>query len=143
MDPVLKAALSSWDWRLDVILILLTAGMLFLRGWIRLRRRSQRTDWYGLGAAWRPFSYGLGLILVGLALMSPLDTLASVLFSIHMVQHLLLIMLAPPLLLAANPMPFILWGLPDLARRPVGRGLSRLLNPNASFRRQLRAAIYA
>ena len=141
MDPVLKAALSSWDWRLDVIITLLTAGVLFSRGWWRLRQRTRnRPNRHALGARWRPVSYWLGLVFVGLALMSPLDTLASTLFSIHMVQHLFLIMFAPPLLLATNPMPFVLWGLPDSVRLTVGRGIARLLNKKAPFRHYLRSA---
>ena len=58
----------------------------------------------------------------------------------HMIQHLLLIMIAPPLLLLANPMPFILWGLPGKWRLKIGRGLSRLLNGKSVFRQYLRKA---
>lgn len=143
MDPILKAALSSWDWRPDVIMTLALAGALFVTGWLRLRQRalSQRLNnrWHA-AAGWRPISYVAGLVFIGLALMSPLDVLSSQLFSIHMIQHLLLIMIAPPLLLLANPMPFMLWGLPDKWRLKIGRGLARLLNGRSVFRRYLRKA---
>jgi putative membrane protein len=79
-----------------------------------------------------------GLFFIGLALMSPLDVLSSQLFSMHMIQHLLLIMIAPPLLLVANPMPFMLWGLPGRWRLKIGRALSRLLNGQSAFRYHLR-----
>jgi cytochrome c oxidase assembly factor CtaG len=144
MDPILKAALSSWDWRPDVIIVLALAGTLFITGWRRLRRRTMASPRTGSGwqasAGWRPISYVAGLIFVGLALMSPLDVLASQLFSMHMIQHLLLIMIAPPLMLIANPMPFMLWGLPDKWRLKIGRGLARLLNGKSIFRQYLRKA---
>ena len=144
MDPILKAALSSWDWRPDVIIVLALAGTLFITGWRRLRRRTRPQRRAGGGwhasAVWRPVSYVAGLIFVGLALMSPLDVLSSQLFSMHMIQHLLLIMVAPPLLLLANPMPFMLWGLPGKWRLKIGRGLSRLLNGKSIFRHYLRKA---
>jgi cytochrome c oxidase assembly factor CtaG len=53
-----------------------------------------------------------------------------------MVQHLLLVMIAPPLLLLANPLPFFMWGLPDGVRRRV----AGLLRRESAFRRGLRSA---
>lgn len=144
MDPILKAALSSWDWRPDVILTLALAGTLFVTGWWRLRQRTLGAQRPGGGwqaaTVWRPIFYVAGLIFIGLALMSPLDVLGSQLFAIHMIQHLLLIMIAPPLLLLANPMPFMLWGLPGTWRLKMGWGLSRLLNGKSIFRQYLRKA---
>jgi putative membrane protein len=52
-----------------------------------------------------------------------------------MVQHLLLVMIAPPLLWIANPMPFSVWGLPTGLRLEVGR----LLRQDAAFRRTVRS----
>jgi putative membrane protein len=49
-------------------------------------------------------------------------------------------MIAPPLLLVANPMAFILWGLPTAWRRKAGKGLSRLLHREGAFRRGLHSA---
>jgi putative membrane protein len=43
-----------------------------------------------------------------LPLLSPIDTLASFLFIFHMTQHELLMMVAAPLLLLANPLPVLL-----------------------------------
>lgn len=143
MDPILKAALSSWDWRPDVIIVLALAGTLFITGWWRLRQRTlaaRRSGSWRAAAMWRPVSYVAGLIFVGLALMSPLDVLSSQLFSMHMIQHLLLIMIAPPLMLIANPLPFMLWGLPGKWRLSIGRGLARLLSGKSVFRQYLRKA---
>ena len=149
MDPVLKAVLLSWDWRADVIVLLALAGTLYLWGWARLRRRTSPTSQpqlprtrrrQRLVVRWRPISYLFGLFFVALALLSPIDVLGGQLFFMHMVQHLLLIMIAPPLLLVANPLPFLLWGLPDNWRRTAGRAVGQLLHRQSASRRRLRAA---
>lgn len=139
MDPVLRAALLSWDWRWEVLIPLALLGILFVRGWWRLRRRTRRTQIPSgripadrLGATWRPISYIAGLLVIALALVSPFDVLVQQLFFVHMIQHLLLIMIAPPLLLLPNPMPFLLWGLPDVLRRPIGRALGPTLNKKST-----------
>ncbi len=136
MNPILLALLQSWDWRLDVILILLLAGILYTRGWTRLRknRRGSRKETPGLAAGWRLGSYLGGLLVLGLALLSPIDVLGGQLFYMHMIQHLLLVMLAPPLLLIANPLPFVLWGMPDALRLRTGQ----LLRRDAGFRQSIR-----
>lgn len=149
MDPVLKAVLLSWDWKIEVIVVLALAGTLYSRGWWQLRQRSRgqarryyrtaRSRWR-LAVTWRLVAYWVGLLAVALALLSPIDALGQQLFFMHMVQHLLLIMIAPPLLLIANPLPFILWGLPAAWRRKVGGLFSLALHRESGFRRGLRAA---
>jgi cytochrome c oxidase assembly factor CtaG len=137
MDPLLRATLTSWDWRIEVILVLLLAATLYAVGWWRLRRRSpgrtNRNRWQA-NAFWRPLAYLGGLSILAIALMSPIDVLASQLFTMHMVQHVLLVMVIPPLLLLANPLPFSLWGLPDGLRQRAGGLLAR----EAAFRRILK-----
>lgn len=71
---------------------------------------------------------------MAIALLSPIDVLGGQLLTMHMVQHLLLVMIIPPLLLLANPLPFLLWGSPPKVRL----GVSRLLSPKAKFRYYLR-----
>lgn len=147
MDPILRAVLLSWNWRLDVIIILLVLGGLYTAGWWKLRnktrrakRRSGGSGRHELATRWRLFSYLAGLFFVALALLSPIDALGQQLFFMHMVQHLLLIMFAPPLLLIANPLPFILWGLPSKWRLRVGHAIGRLLHREGAFRHALRMA---
>lgn len=50
----------------------------------------------------RSMLFALGLAALGLALLSPLDTLSDDLLSVHMLQHLLLVAVAPPLLAASG-----------------------------------------
>lgn len=145
MDPITKAVLQSWNWRLEVILPLLALGYLYTAGWWRLRKRTADTRrsrtasrHQPLTATWRLISYLIGLILVALALISPIDSLGQQLFFMHMIQHLLLIMIAPPLLLIANPMPVVLWGLPDKWRLTAGHAIGHVLHRDSQFRHVLR-----
>lgn len=140
MDPVARAALSSWNWRPEIIIPLLLLGTLFVTGWWRLRRRSRQRGWRALGATWRPIAYVAGLLVIGVALMSPIEVLVQQLFFMHMIQHLLLIMIAPPLLLLPNPMPYILWGLPDSFRVKTGGVLNAVINKETIAGQFLRKA---
>jgi putative membrane protein len=131
VDPTLTVLLLSWSWRVEIIATLLLAAALHLVGRWRLKRRGSR----GLISPWRTAAYLAGLAIVWVALMSPIDVLSGQLFYMHMIQHLLLVMFAAPLLLLANPMPVMLWGLPDALRLEVGRWL----RPGAAFRKAVRA----
>jgi cytochrome c oxidase assembly factor CtaG/ferredoxin len=67
---------------------------------------------------WRLLSFFAGLVSFWLAVSSPLDALSGLLLSAHMVQHILLLMLTPPLLLLGSPLLPLLRGLP----RAMARG---------------------
>ena len=120
MDPTLRALLTTWSWRPDVLFVLIALGTAFAIGWWRLRNRGFRR-----ARRWRALAYVAGLGAVGLALISPVDRLASLSFLVHMVQHELLIMVAPPLLLLADPLPVLIWGLPRKLRLAVRHLLAR------------------
>jgi putative membrane protein len=113
-------------------LVLVGLATAYAGGWRRLRRAA------GPAPLWRLTLYMLGLTTVALALLSPLDDLATVRFSAHMGQHLLLTMVAVPLLVLGNPLPLVLWGLPPSARRSVAVTLRR----RASFRAALSALTF-
>lgn len=104
-------------------LVLLATGapaFAYVLGWVRLARRAARPP-SGLRLA-----AGLGgLAVVVLALGSPLDAAAHARFSAHMLQHVLLTMVAAPVLLLADPFPALLWSLPAGARRALGPELAR------------------
>ncbi|MBI4610711.1 MAG: cytochrome c oxidase assembly protein [Candidatus Rokubacteria bacterium] len=120
MEPTLKAALAAWQWRPDVALVVAALGVAYVTGWRRLRRRTP-----AIARPGRLALYLLGLSVIVLALLSPIDTLAAWLLTMHMLQHELLTMVAPPLLLLANPLPVVLWGLPRRLRHRLGRLLTR------------------
>ncbi len=108
-DPSLTSVLTAWSADPQVILGLALAGAVYGAGLRELARR---------GKLWRVVrrrhaaSFALGLLALAVALLSPLDTYDTRLFSVHMVQHLVLIELAPPLLLLGKPIPVLLVGLP-------------------------------
>lgn len=79
---------------------------------------------------WRTALFLLGLAAILVALASPIDGLALRLFSVHMVQHMLLLAVAPPLLLLGAPIRPLLRGLPQALRRTVIRAIAR----NTAFR---------
>ncbi len=133
MDTTPGALLVAWSLRPDVLFVLIALGTAYTIGWCRLRKRGAR-----VARPWRLVVYLAGLGSVALALLSPIEALASQLFLMHMVQHELLIMVAAPLLLLADPLPIILWGLP----RNFRLGVRRLLARGAMVRQILRSATW-
>lgn len=65
--------------------------------------------------------FALGLLSLVAALMSPLDALSEQLFSAHMSQHLMLMLVAPPLLILGRPELVLLWTFRLRVRRTIGR----------------------
>jgi len=119
VDPVVNAALSSWNLSSPATLVLLAAAFVYLRGWLRGRRLVQTPrELQHLGCF-----FG-GLALVFLAVESPLDAFDNLSLSAHMTQHLLLMMFAPPLILLSRPTVPLLRGLP---RTFVKEGLGPFL----------------
>ncbi len=108
---VLLFGMIPWSFRADILLVLALAAGIYLTGWSRLRRQAD-------GAATLS---GLALYLGGIAalltaLVSPVDRLAAERLSMHMVQHILLLMIAPLGILLANPFAAVVWGLPAAIR---------------------------
>ncbi|HSF04118.1 MAG TPA: cytochrome c oxidase assembly protein, partial [Solirubrobacterales bacterium] len=92
-----------WNLRPEVLASLVLAAGLYTVGWRRLSRREPRAS------GGRRLGLALGaLFAIALALLSPLDALAHRLFVAHMVQHMLLIAVAAPALLLADPYPALL-----------------------------------
>jgi cytochrome c oxidase assembly factor CtaG/polyferredoxin len=116
MSPVARAALASWSVPPWATVFLLLAGFVYLRGWRRLSKL--RPTRFG---SWRLVCFISGLATVWIAISSPLDAFAGLLLSAHMVQHLLLMAVAPPLLLLGAPELPLLKGLPrTLVRNVLG-----------------------
>ena len=131
---LLGAALAAWRPDPVVLLPLLLLGSVYAAGQIRLARRGRRRTMPK--EAWLFVAAYFTLVIV---LVSPLHVAGEMAFAPHMVQHLLLTLVAAPLLLLARTLPVMLWGLPSRERSgaaalmgghgPVGRVLRRLAHP--------------
>ena len=82
--------LAWWDWRPGVVLALVTLASVYASGWSRLRE----AGYARLARRWRLVLYLSGVASLAVALLSPIDELAHLTLSAHMVQHLLLMMVA-------------------------------------------------
>ena len=109
----------AWGGDPVIIAELLGVGWLYARGVRTLWARAGVGRGVGRGQA---AAFAAGLLTLAVALVSPLDALADALFSAHMVQHLLLILVAAPLLILGAPAVPTLWALPLRWRRRLGHG---------------------
>src|SRR5712692_9657314 len=116
MSPHVHVASGSGWFPISLLLALLLAEFLYLRGWLRLRSASVK-----LIPAWCVISFSLGLFLVWMAVGSPLAALDEQMLTVHMIQHLLLMTFAAPLMLLGLPVTPFLQGLPhQFAQAVVG-----------------------
>jgi putative membrane protein len=70
---------------------------------------------------WHVLAFWLGMTALVTALISPVDRLGESLLSFHMIQHLLLILVAAPLLVLGSPPAVLAWSLPRRWRRPAAQ----------------------
>lgn len=97
------------------------AGTLYVRGVNRLAAKGRRWP------VFRTAMFMAGLTVVGLALVSPIATLINVSFPYHVIQHLLLMVTAPPLLALSAPMTLAL----QVTSRPAKQILLQVLHSRA------------
>ena len=99
----------------------LVVGSLILLGWAFHRGATA-----GAPSARRRGAFWASMAAIVLAVISPLDALSSSLASAHMVQHVLLMLVAAPLLAYAAPGSAVLRGTPPVVRRAAGDARRRL-----------------
>lgn len=80
----------SWQWAPVVIALLVAACVVYSVRWARVRRRSR-----GDVSGWRLASFLGGILVLFIALVSPVDPLGEQMFFWHMFQHILLLDIAP------------------------------------------------
>ena len=99
-----------------VLVPLLGLGLAYGLGISRLWARAGR----GRGIpVWRAAAFALGLLVLLAALLSPLDAAAETSFALHMLQHMLLVVVAAPLLALGQVGVVLLTALPAALRGPV------------------------
>jgi len=108
-DPTLSLILRSWSWQPAILLglVLAAAGYAYVFYGFRRQGRLERMLRQGLIKRSQPWYFAAGLAALFVALLSPIDTLSNVLFLMHMTQHILLVMVAAPLILLGIPAPFL------------------------------------
>jgi putative membrane protein len=75
-------------------LVIVFVGAVYLRGWLQCRSIP----------AWRACSFFLGMLATWIAVVSPVASLDSHMLTAHMIQHLLLMTIAPPLIWLGEPL---------------------------------------
>ena len=109
-----QALLQSWSAPIGVNVFLSLAAVVYARGWFRLHAAGPK-----LIPAWRLAAFLAGVVSVWIAIGSPVEAFDDVSLTVHMVQHLLLMSVAPPLILLGAPALPLLRGLPQSIAREV------------------------
>jgi cytochrome c oxidase assembly factor CtaG len=104
--------IRAWSFEPLVVISLSITALLFIIG-LRRQRRAIRT--------WEVPCFALGWLALFVALISPLHAWGQVLFSAHMTQHEILMLVAAPLLVLGRPLVVFLWALPLRGSRTLGR----------------------
>lgn len=108
VQPTYVSPDLSWSFEPGVLLAVFALGLLYARAWTRARATGEaHAPGYG-----RATLFGLGLLTILAALVSPIDSAADQLMVMHMLQHILLLDIAPILLIL---------GLNKVLLRPVTR----------------------
>jgi putative membrane protein len=116
MSPEAHAVLQTWSSPTWINVTLVLTAFVYARGWLSIRRLLP-----ALIPIWRLAAFFSGLFSLWIALGSPLSAFDDVSLTAHMVQHLLLMAVAPPLLLLGAPSIPFLRGLPQwIVRDAVG-----------------------
>jgi cytochrome c oxidase assembly factor CtaG len=115
-NPGLGTLLRTWSFPLLPFVALSLTVLIYLFGW-RVAHRTRRREL----PLWRAASFVAGIVALWIALASPIDALDDFLLAGHMIQHFILMSIAPPLIVLGAPAVPLLRGLP--------KGLRALLRP--------------
>jgi putative membrane protein len=124
---------TAWNWNPLATLLLLMVAYLYLNGLANWTRPSHPIS------RWQKAAFFTGLFTIFIALQSPLDNLSEHMLSFHQLQHFLLRMLGPLLVLLGAPLTPMLRGLPlwvlqgfvrPTVRHPLARAAyDKMTNP--------------
>jgi len=106
----------GWTFSPDIVVPLAAVLLLYMLGLSKLISRSRHSHKLLIR---RACLFLLGLLILAGALISPLHEAGEVSFALHMVEHELVMLPAPLLLVAARPGPVLLWGLPAVGRQVI------------------------
>lgn len=114
----------EWEFDPGVVIPLALSAILYLRG-ARVSRGATRVQQLLFWSGWT------SLVI---ALVSPLDPMGESLFSAHMAQHEILMLISAPLFVLSRPLAPLLWGMPFAWRRPLGEiARATVVRPSAAW----------
>ena len=108
----------AWSWELGIVVPILLSGVLYAIGTIRIYRRNRTAPAI---RSWEIACFVVGWLSLIVALDSPLHRMGEVLFSAHMTQHELLMVVAAPLLVLGRPLVVFLFAIPATWRGAASR----------------------
>ena len=116
MSPEARLILHEWSSPIFLDLAIAATCFFFVRGWLALRRSSPSLLSVGKLAAFLS-----GMLCLWVAIGSPLAAFDEASLTVHMIQHILLMLVVPPLVLLGAPAMPLLHGLPQgFVRTPLG-----------------------
>ena len=122
----LSAVLTQWQFAPVVTAVVVVSVGLYLWGAVRVARRHPARPW----PARRTAAFAGGMLVMVLATQSGVGRYDDLLFYDHMIQHLMLLMVVPPLVIAGQPLTLLL----HASRNPLHTWVKRVLrSPIASF----------
>lgn len=104
-------------WNAVTAVSLLAIAILYIAGLRRLWRASAGKETIRV---WQAAAFGIGVASAAVALLSPLDRWSDVLFSAHMAQHEILMLVSAPLMVLGRPFIAAMWALSPGARANIG-----------------------
>ncbi len=120
------AVVTQWQFAPIVTGFVVVLAALYGWGVVRVARRHPARPW----PVWRTALFGAGLAVIVIATQSGIGAYDDLLFYDHMIQHLMLLMVAPPLLIAGQPLTLLL----HASRNPLHTWAKRALRSRvASF----------
>jgi cytochrome c oxidase assembly factor CtaG len=105
-ELLLEHPWHAWTFEPVVVLLLAVAAIAYIGGIRRLWRAAGAG--HGISRL-QAAAFAIGWLAVFTALVSPVDAVSSELFSVHMIQHELLMIVAAPLLVFGSPLLAFLW----------------------------------
>src|SRR5687768_4305938 len=104
-----RAAMPEWTWEPFTVALLCLSAAVYAVGVRALWNRAGT----GRGVSrWQAAAFAAGLLTLALSLLSPLAWLSDLLFSAHMTQHEILMLVSAPLLVLGHPVVAALWAAP-------------------------------
>jgi putative copper resistance protein D len=122
----LSAVATQWQFAPVVTCAVAVPAVLYGWGVVRVARRHPARPW----PLWRTALFGAGLLVLVIATQSGIGAYDDVLFYDHMIQHIMLLMVAPPLLIGGQPLTLLL----HASRNPLHTRAKRVIRSRiASF----------